>query len=155
MSATSEVRPRVGVGVIVRSQGRVLLGRRRTAHGAGCWSFPGGHLEFGEGFEDCARREVLEETGLRLCTVRFAAVTNDVFSEEGRHYVTVFMVGTVEGAQAPENREPDRCEGWEWFEWDAMPSPRFTPIEHLLGQGYRPGDESGSPQSTQSTQSGR
>ena len=50
--------PRVGVGVIVLREGRVLLGRRLGSHGAGTWQFPGGHLEAFERVEDCARREV-------------------------------------------------------------------------------------------------
>lgn len=32
----------------------------------GLWSFPGGGLRLGETMADCARREALEETGLRL-----------------------------------------------------------------------------------------
>ena len=56
--------PRVGIGVIVMRNGLVLLGERIGAHGAGTWALPGGHLEFGESVEQCARREVWEETGL-------------------------------------------------------------------------------------------
>ena len=52
--------PRVGVAVIVVRDGRVLVGRRRSAsHGDGMWQFPGGHLEFGETVEACAAREHL------------------------------------------------------------------------------------------------
>ena len=58
--------PQVGVGVLILRDGKVLLGRRKGSHGAGCWSAPGGHLEFGETLEDCAAREVLEETGLKI-----------------------------------------------------------------------------------------
>lgn len=58
--------PQVGVGVLILRDGKVLLGRRKGSHGAGCWSAPGGHLEFGEAVEDCALREALEETGLAL-----------------------------------------------------------------------------------------
>ncbi|MBI2476733.1 NUDIX domain-containing protein, partial [Candidatus Uhrbacteria bacterium] len=41
------LRPKVGVGVIVWRDCEVLMQERIGAHGAGTWSFPGGHLEFG------------------------------------------------------------------------------------------------------------
>jgi 8-oxo-dGTP diphosphatase len=41
-------RPKVGVGVIIKKDGKVLMGKRKNAHGDGTWSFTGGHLEFGE-----------------------------------------------------------------------------------------------------------
>ena len=41
--------PKVGIGVMIQNEkGEVLLGLRQGSHGAGEWSFPGGHLEFGE-----------------------------------------------------------------------------------------------------------
>ena len=39
-------RSKVGIGVIVLKDGKVLLGKRKNAHGEGSWSFGGGHLEF-------------------------------------------------------------------------------------------------------------
>jgi 8-oxo-dGTP diphosphatase len=55
-----EKRPAVGVAAIVTKNGKVLLGKRKGAHGEGSWAFPGGHLEFNESIEDCAKREVFE-----------------------------------------------------------------------------------------------
>jgi 8-oxo-dGTP diphosphatase len=129
--------PRVGVGVLVWYDRKVLLGRRRGAHGAQTWSFPGGHLEFGESWEACAAREVREETGLELDSLGFAAVTNDVFVDEGKHYITVFMQGQARSSAA-ERREPDKCEGWQWFDWSDLPSPLFLPIRNLRASGYTP-----------------
>ncbi len=54
---------RVGVGIMIFKDGKVLMGRRKGSHGAGEYAFPGGHLDFGESFEDCAKRETLEEAG--------------------------------------------------------------------------------------------
>ena len=50
-------RPLVGVGVVFVRQGQVFLAKRRGAHGEDTWGSAGGHLEFGETLEDCARRE--------------------------------------------------------------------------------------------------
>jgi 8-oxo-dGTP diphosphatase len=32
----------------------------------------------------------------------------------------------------PELTEPDKCEGWEWFDWDNLPSPIFSTIPLLI-----------------------
>jgi len=118
-------------------ESRLLLGLRRGAHGAGSWSFPGGHLEFGESWADCASRELAEETGLTLVSPHFVAATNDVFLAENKHYLTLFIEGRATTKQA-ERREPDKCEVWQWFEWSSLPSPLFLPIQNLLASGYVP-----------------
>ena len=130
--------PRVGVAVIVRRGDRLLLGLRRSAtHGDGVWQFPGGHLEWGEAVADCARREVLEETGLTVTIDGQGPWTSNWFAESGRHYVTVFLLATaVEGD--PVVCEPDKCDRWDWCRWDALPSPLFLPILALQAQGFDP-----------------
>jgi 8-oxo-dGTP diphosphatase len=128
-------RPKVGVGVIIVKDKKVLLGKRKNAHGDGSWSFPGGHLEFNESWEECARRETMEETGLSIENIRFDAVTNDLFEKDNKHYITIFMICDYKSGQI-QNREPDKCEKWEWFEWDEtkLPNPLFLPIQNLLKQ---------------------
>ncbi|GLA65612.1 hypothetical protein AtubIFM54640_007797 [Aspergillus tubingensis] len=93
--------PRVGVGVfVINPKGQIVLGQRKSSHGAGTWALPGGHLEFNESFEDCAAREVLEETGLKVRDIQFLTATNDIMKEEEKHYVTVFVGCTVVGDDA-------------------------------------------------------
>jgi ADP-ribose pyrophosphatase YjhB (NUDIX family) len=73
----------------------------------GCLQLPGGHLEHGESWEECARREILEETGLVVRDVRFLTATNDVFAAEGKHYVTIFMTcHTVDDDPLPQVGSP-------------------------------------------------
>lgn len=129
--------PKVGVGVILLQQNKVLLGQRIGAHGANTWSFPGGHLEFNESWSDCAIRETKEETGLDIEQVHFAAVTNDLFPLEDRHYVTIFMVSQhIQGT--PVVMEPHKCLRWNWFPWHDLPAPLFIPVQNLIAQGYIP-----------------
>jgi 8-oxo-dGTP diphosphatase len=129
--------PKVGVGVIVIKDGKVLLGKRKNAHGEGSWSFAGGHLDFGESIEECAVREVLEETGLKIKNIRMGPFTNDVFKQENKHYITLFVIADYESGTV-KVMESDKCERWEWFEWDNLPRPLFLPIENLLKQKYNP-----------------
>jgi 8-oxo-dGTP diphosphatase len=128
----------VGVGVVIVRDGQVLLGKRMGSHGAGTWALPGGHLEFGETPEACARRETLEETGLRLRSVVPAAYTNDIMQAEGMHYVTLFVQAVPEPGE-PQVLEPLKCEQWTWCDWSRLPSPLFLPLENLVAQGYVPG----------------
>ena len=124
-------KPRVGIGVFICKGSKILLGKRKNSHGHGAWACPGGALEFGETFEDCAKREVLEETGIQVLNVRYYGVTNDVFTNEGKHFVTIFMMADSCIGE-PETREPEKCEGWEWFEWHALPEPLFLPLKNFL-----------------------
>jgi|GEM_PF-192859 hydroxyethylthiazole kinase-like uncharacterized protein yjeF len=126
-------RPQVGVGVAVRLRGKILLGKRKGEHGGGTWSYPGGHLEFGETWEDCARREVREETGLEISTPRFLAATNDVYPS-GKHYVTLFMVCDCLSGE-PVVMEPEKCLGWEWFETNQLPEPLFLSTQNFVNLG--------------------
>lgn len=129
--------PRVGVGVIVHRDGLLLLGERRGSHGAGTWALPGGHLEAGETPEQCAVREVLEETGLAIDALRRGPYTSDVIAPEGLHYVTLFVLARAAAGQ-PQLREPAKCAGWSWHRWDALPRPLFAPLATLHASGWQP-----------------
>ncbi|MEQ1499786.1 MAG: NUDIX hydrolase [Parcubacteria group bacterium] len=130
-------KPGVGVGVIIRRENRVLLGKRKNSHGDGTWSFPGGKLDLWETPEECAVREVEEETGLKIKNITKSIYTNDLFREEGKHFITLFFIGDYDGGEA-ELREPDKCESWEWFEWDKLPEPLFYPLKNYIEQGISP-----------------
>ncbi len=135
---SNEVRvPRIGVGVIIQRHGRILLGKRLGAHGTGTWALPGGHLEFGERIEDCAAREVLEETGLLIGDISLGPYSENIFTSVGHHYVTLFAIARCDVGEA-QNCEPDKCEGWQWFEWTSMPEPLFAPLQSLLDSGFTP-----------------
>lgn len=123
---TEQVRPKVGVGVFVFKDGKVLLGKRKGSHGAGNWGPPGGHLEFGESAEGCAARELAEETGLKALSIQTGLWSNDVI-DGNKHYITLFaVVDRFEGE--PQMLEPNKCEEWQWFSMNALPSPLFPPV---------------------------
>lgn len=105
--------PIIGVAVIAENDdGRIIIMKRKGKHGDGKWALPGGKLEFGESINDCAVRETLEETGLNLINPMFVTHTEDIFKEEGLHFLTMFVLGKVDGE--PTNLEPEKCSELKW-----------------------------------------
>jgi 8-oxo-dGTP diphosphatase len=132
VSAGSEAgpEPRVGVGVLVRRGERTLLLKRHGSHGAGTWSSPGGHLDFGEDPGACARRETEEECGLVLGDIQFVGLTNDVFDDR-RHYITIWFAAESTMGDAW-LAAPDEMSEFGWFRLDELPEPLFPPLRRLL-----------------------
>ena len=126
-------RPHIGVGVMVWHGDKLLLGKRISRHADSSWQFPGGHLEFGETVEACARREVAEEAGIAISAVTPCGFANDVFIDRDRHYVTLFVTAEYSSGEA-KVMEPDKCEQWGWFRWNRLPEPLFAPIRNFLKQ---------------------
>ncbi len=114
----------------------------------------------------CARRETLEETGLRVRALGIVAVTNDIFEAEAKHFITLYVACQREDAQqqpevsvnfgnshngsfanSKQVLEPDKCETWSWESWDVIRkladdhgvnSQLFLPIVNLVRQHRHP-----------------
>lgn len=127
----------VGVGVMIIKDGKILLGRRHDnpekasslLDGAGTWTMPGGKLDFGETFEDCARREVLEETGMTLNKVEVICINQDIV--ETAHFITIGLFSDGFSGE-PKIMEPDKITEWRWFNPENLPSPMYFPSAKVL-----------------------
>lgn len=125
------MQPRVGIGVFVFKDGKFLMGKRRNSHAADTWSIPGGHLEFGETPEQTAIREIAEETGLEVENARFGAITNDIFLDDNKHYISIWMITNWKSGE-PTITEPDKYIDHVWVDFDTLPQPLFPAWERLL-----------------------
>jgi 8-oxo-dGTP diphosphatase len=132
-----EKRPFIGVGVYIIKNNKVLLGKRKNAHGPGTWCPPGGHIEFGELIEEAAKRETQEETGITIKNIKRGTYTEDFFKHEKKHYITIAVIADYAGGEV-KIMEPEKCEKWEWFGWDKLPQPLFLPVENAIKQGFNP-----------------
>lgn len=135
-------RPLVGVGVLFVREGKVFLAKRQGSHGEDTWASAGGHLEWGESLEECARREAFEELGVRVGDLHFLCLSNII--AYGRHYVNVEFLGDI-GDQEPALVEPESFSESGWFPLDNLPEPLYVAVSHGLaslgsGNNYFPGD---------------
>jgi 8-oxo-dGTP diphosphatase len=139
MKENENLRPRVGIGIMIFRNGKILLGKRKGSHGAGEWAFPGGHLEYMESFEKCALREIAEECGIKIKNIRFEFLGN-IVKYSPKHYVHIQLIADWKSGEA-KVLEPEKCEKWEWFSLNKLPSPLFEMTRlavefHKTGQNY-------------------
>ncbi len=131
MAKQLEQSANVGVSVLIWNGNQLLLEKRQHSHGAGTWGPPSGHIDYGEAPEQTAARETMEETGVEISDTTFRCVTNDVFEEEHKHYITLwFEANYVQGGASV--KAPDEESEVGWFAWDALPQPLFLPLKHLV-----------------------
>ncbi len=107
----------------ILKDGKVLLGKRKGSHGEGEYAFPGGHLEYMESFENCAKRETLEECGIEIENIKFLFLAN-VKKYYPKHYVHIGMIADWKSGE-PKVLEPDRSENWDWYDLNKLPEPIF------------------------------
>lgn len=132
-SSRPSMRPGIGVGVLVWRGQQILLGERISKRQDSCWQFPGGHLENNESVTACARREVQEETGLNIKNLRHLGFTDTTFEVAQHRYLTLLVSCEYESGEA-ERLEPEKCAGWQWFDYQKLPAPLFAPITSFLSQ---------------------
>lgn len=109
--------PVPAAGVLLAEGGRVLLVRRRYAPRAGWWCIPAGFMEAGETPEQCAERELLEETGvLAQLTGLFGVYAG--FDDPRVRAVLILYTGIATGGEL---RAGDDAEELGWFDLDHLP----------------------------------
>ena len=132
----------VAAHVVVRRDGRVLAVERcGTGHADGLWALPAGHVERGESAAEAARRELIEETGLRVDSeqLQFVLLLDRITEAEPRLDV-VFETSRWTGE--PENLEPSRASAVAWLTVDELLASCPWYVEAMLrgqGAGYRVG----------------
>ena len=125
-------RPQVGIGVLVVRDKKILLSKRLKPYGRNKLALPGGHVEWMETLEECARREVLEETGIKLGKVHnLYTYSEEVNKKVGKHYLTFYLIARMPPDQEPQTTEPKKHGPWGWYDPFNLPRHAWKPTKRL------------------------
>lgn len=128
---------RAGIGVMLIKDNKILLGKRHEdpekakseLHGEGTWTFPGGKMNFGEGIFEAARREVLEETGIVVKTLKIISIGNEIVRDA--HFITIGLLA-IDFEGEPKILEPEEIIEWRWFSFDNLPEKIYPPTKKII-----------------------
>ena len=114
--------PGLGTGLAILRDGKLLLYRRTRPPEAGHWNIVGGKIDHLEQSATAARREAEEESGLTIGTVEFLCTSEQIFENEGQHWVSI-MYKTSDVSGEASVMEPEKLPEFGWFDLDDLPLP--------------------------------
>jgi len=111
------------IAAIRNKDGQVLMQQRVYPHGK--WGLPGGIMELGESTQDTVRREVMEETGLKLGELTLFGVYSGqgylCKAQNGDEWEVVTIVYTTNDYEGEAAIMDDESLALEWFDLDKLP----------------------------------
>ena len=119
-------RPAVTADCIVitkEAEPKVLLIERGDDPFKGCWAFPGGFMNMDETTEQCAFRELEEETGLKVSEVHQIGAYSRVDRDPRGRTITVAYLAVVDAPMAVIGQ--DDAAKAQWFPLSALPELAF------------------------------
>jgi 8-oxo-dGTP diphosphatase len=108
---------------------KVLLIQRAANPFKGAWAFPGGFMNMDETTEECAIRELEEETGLKVTTVHQIGAYSKVDRDPRGRTITVAYLAIIDSPQ--EVRGHDDAAKAEWFPITELPQLSFDHFDIL------------------------
>jgi 8-oxo-dGTP diphosphatase len=126
----------VSVYLVLTKGDKVLLSlRKNTGYEDGKWSLVAGHKELGESATKAMIREAYEEVGIVIDEKDLIPV-HVMHRKSGREGIDIFFrCETWENP--PENKEPQKCGGVEFFEIDNLPENTLSYVKQALEMGEK------------------
>jgi len=113
--------PGVGCGAAIVRDGQILLIRRLRPPEAGCWSLPGGKVDFLERVADAVVREIREEIGVAIALERRLGVV-EMVGVDDQHWVSPIYLARIVAGE-PRLCEPEKHAEIAWFPLGRPPAP--------------------------------
>ena len=113
--------PGVGCGAAIVRDGQILLIKRMRPPEAGCWSLPGGKVDFLERVADAVVREIREEIGVAIALERRLGVV-EMVGVDDQHWVSPIYLARIVAGE-PRLCEPEKHAEIAWFPLGRPPAP--------------------------------
>ena len=127
---------KIGVGVIILDNNKVLLGHRCNnykdtggIHENDSWCLPGGKQEYDETIQECIIRETKEETDLDISDIVIFSAEDDISSD--RHFVTIHTYAKKYSGEV-KVMEEEKIDEWKWFDINNLPSNLYSPSKKII-----------------------
>jgi len=139
--------PKVGVGVLVIDDGKILLVKRKMKPEQGKWSLPAGFLDYGENPKETAEREVFEETNLRVHIQSLLELYhNPEAVENGGASIFILYQAYLKGGEIKAGDDASQA---EFFGPDELPEIAFASTRDVINRWQESMRAIGSGPSTQ------
>lgn len=109
---------------------KILLIKRKNDPYKDMWAFPGGFMEMDESAEECAARELLEETGIEGILLEQIMTATEVDRDPRGRTISIIFMGRVDSTDISPLAGDD-AEAIEWFEIGELPPLAFDHHEIL------------------------
>ena len=112
--------------IVIFSEDRteVVLIQRKNEPYKGHWAFPGGFMDMGETLEQCAVRELEEETSIKMDSLRQLGAFSDIDRDPRGRTITVAYYGIADKAHCPIKAQDDAA-AVGWFRINELPPLAF------------------------------
>ena len=100
----------------------VLLIERANDPFKGCWAFPGGFMDMEENAENCAKRELKEETGMEVRSLEYLGTFSEVNRDPRGRTITIAYYAVVEKSDVIGADDASQA---RWFPIDSIPPLAF------------------------------
>ena len=125
---------RIRIGVIIVQDDKILL-IEHIKNGHSYWLIPGGGLNYGETIEECAKREMKEETNLDISLNKFLFSSETIAPDGSRHIVNLFFLGEITGNSEMIVGDEERLKSLVFVPVRDLEDIEFhPPIAHLIKQ---------------------
>lgn len=124
--------PRIRIGVVIVQGDNLLLVRHKKQEKT-YWLLPGGGLEYGETITDCAKREVMEETGISVEIEHLLFISDAIAPDKSKHIINIYVLGHKTGGEIQKGND-SILDGVEFVNFEKLKSIILYPpiAEYLL-----------------------